>query len=186
MEITSFLEQPPFASPLCQIYLASVFLRQRIKLYSLRRQGRGSGVGVLWICVHCFTKTNYNQWQAYFRHLVLNSIFSHFTDTQTTCNFKKENATFLPPLSHIPILAKIIVIPLFKLLDCRKPKNKPHYLVKRSELIFDKDIYIYRNSLWVSDFYQLNYSLFILLDLLINQLEMLACMTQQRFITGMN
>ena len=112
--------------------------------------------------------------------------FSPFTDTQTTCNFKKENATFLPPLSHIPILAKIIVIPLFKLLDCRKPKNKPHYLVKRSELIFDKDIYICRNSLSVSDFYQLNSSLFILLDLLINQLEMLGCMTQQRFITGMN
>ena len=42
-----------------------------------------------------------------------------------------------------PLLLKIIVIPLFKLLDCRKPKNKPHYLVKRSELISDKDIYIY-------------------------------------------
>ena len=144
LEITSVHSLNNLVLPLLNAkYKANVILRQRIKLYFLRRQGGGSGVGVLWICVHCGTKTNYNQWQAYFRHFVLNIIFSHFSDTQTTCNFKKENAIFLPPLSHFPNLAKNNVIPLFKLLDCRKPENKPHYLVKRSELISDKDIYIY-------------------------------------------
>ena len=40
-----------------------------------------------------------------------------------------------------PLLLKIIVIPLFKLLDCRKQKNKPHYLVEKSEHIFNKNMY---------------------------------------------
>ena len=60
---------------------------------------------------------------------------------------KRKMSSSFPHFLTSPLLLKIIVIPLFKLLDCRKLKNKPHYLIKRSELISDKDIYISINEI---------------------------------------